>query len=97
MGRPFFRALLRGVVRVAVRNQLAIADYRSWRQPCYLLADGYAETYAELIEGTEWGCYGQQSGNPKCQNCMVHSGWEATAVHDHFSRPAKSLASALSS
>ena len=55
-----------------------------WQKPCYLLQDGYADTFAELMEATEWEKYGTESGNPKCVNCMVHSGYEASAVHDNF-------------
>jgi len=55
-----------------------------WQKPCYLLQDGYADTFAELMEATKWSEYGTESGNPKCANCMVHSGYEATAVHDQF-------------
>lgn len=55
-----------------------------WQKPCYLLQDGYAETFAELMQSTEWEHYGTESGNPKCANCMVHSGYEASAVHDTF-------------
>jgi hopanoid biosynthesis associated radical SAM protein HpnH len=55
-----------------------------WQKPCYLLQDGYAETYEELMQSTAWEHYGTESGNPKCANCMVHSGYEATAVHDNF-------------
>ncbi len=55
-----------------------------WQKPCYLLADGYADTFAELIEATKWDNYGTESGNPKCANCMVHSGYEASAVNDTF-------------
>ena len=55
-----------------------------WQKPCYLLQDGYADTFAELVETTEWERYGTESGNPKCANCMVHSGYEASAVNDTF-------------
>jgi hopanoid biosynthesis associated radical SAM protein HpnH len=55
-----------------------------WQKPCYLLQDGYADTFAELMEETNWENYGTESGNPKCANCMVHSGYEASAVHDQF-------------
>jgi len=55
-----------------------------WQKPCYLLSDGYVDTFAELIEETEWERYGTESGNKKCANCMVHSGYEATAVDDTF-------------
>ena len=56
-----------------------------WQKPCYLLQDGYAETFDELMEATEWEKYGTESGNPKCANCMVHSGYEASAVDHTFS------------
>src|SRR5258708_845492 len=55
-----------------------------WQKPCYLLADGYVETFQELMELTEWERYGYESGNVKCRNCMVHSGYEASAVDDTF-------------
>ncbi len=56
-----------------------------WQKPCYLLQDGYADTFAELIEETRWENYGRASGNPKCQNCMVHCGYEPSAVNHTFS------------
>jgi len=56
-----------------------------WQKPCYLLQDGYCDSFAELIENTEWERYGTESGNRKCANCMVHSGYEASAVDDTFS------------
>src|SRR6202451_664905 len=56
-----------------------------WQKPCYLLQDSYAYTFAALMESTNWENYGTESGNPKCANCMVHSGYEASAVHDQFS------------
>ena len=55
-----------------------------WQKPCYLLQDGYADTFDELLRETEWERYGTHSGNPKCANCMVHSGYEASAVNDTF-------------
>jgi hypothetical protein len=55
-----------------------------WQKPCYLLQDGYCDTFAELIETTEWERYGAESGNRKCANCMVHSGYEASSVDDAF-------------
>lgn len=55
-----------------------------WQKPCYLLADGYADTFAELMQDTAWEKYGTESGNPHCANCMVHSGYEASAVNETF-------------
>jgi len=56
-----------------------------WQKPCYLLQDGYADTFQELLKATEWQNYGTESGNPKCANCMVHSGYEASAMDHTFS------------
>ena len=50
-----------------------------WQRPCYLMADGYAETYRELIETTDWSSYGR-GRDPRCENCMAHCGYEPTAV-----------------
>ena len=50
-----------------------------WQKPCYLMSDGYCETYAELIETTEWDRYGR-GRDPRCANCMAHCGYEPTAV-----------------
>ena len=62
-----------------------------WQKPCYLLVgEGYAKTFKELINDTEWEKYGTGI-NPKCADCMVHSGYEATAVDDTFVNPLKAL------
>ncbi len=50
-----------------------------WQKPCYLLQDGYVDTFKELIDTTEWQNYGRASGNKSCQQCMVHCGYETTA------------------
>jgi hopanoid biosynthesis associated radical SAM protein HpnH len=65
-----------------------------WQRPCYLLGEGYAKTFAELMDGTDWDKYG--TGNyEKCADCMVHSGFEASAVTDAVKRPWKALKVAL--
>jgi len=56
-----------------------------WQRPCYLLQDGYAATFRELMETTDWDAYGRRSGNEKCRDCMVHCGYEASAVDYTFS------------
>ncbi|HEU5029095.1 MAG TPA: adenosyl-hopene transferase HpnH [Spirillospora sp.] len=50
-----------------------------WQKPCYLLADGYAATWKELLETTDWDAYGR-GRDPRCDNCMAHCGYEPTAV-----------------
>jgi hopanoid biosynthesis associated radical SAM protein HpnH len=65
-----------------------------WQRPCYLLGEGYVKTFKELMEGTDWDSYG--TGNyEKCADCMVHCGYEATAVQDTIKNPFKALAVTL--
>jgi len=61
-----------------------------WQRPCYLLGEGYAKSFAELMATTEWDKYG--TGNyEKCANCMVHCGYEPTAADDAVRHPLKAL------
>ena len=55
-----------------------------WQKPCYLIQDGYVSTFRELMEETPWEQYGT-GRNEKCRDCMVHCGYEASAVEDTFS------------
>ena len=55
-----------------------------WQKPCYLLQDGYARTFKQMIAETDWSRYGHHTGNPQCRDCMVHSGYESSAVNDTF-------------
>ncbi len=65
-----------------------------WQRPCYLLGEGYTKTYKELMESTDWDKYG--TGNyEKCADCMVHSGYESTAVMDAVKSPVKTMMTAL--
>jgi hopanoid biosynthesis associated radical SAM protein HpnH len=62
-----------------------------WQKPCYLLVnEGYASSYKALLEDTDWNSYGS-GRNPKCANCMLHSGFEPTAVNDTLAHPFKAL------
>ncbi|MEN8780814.1 MAG: adenosyl-hopene transferase HpnH [Desulfobacterales bacterium] len=61
-----------------------------WQRPCYLLNEGYTATYRELIDDTEWQKYGTGK-NPRCSACMVHCGFEASAVMDLVKHPLKAL------
>ncbi|MGR3274925.1 adenosyl-hopene transferase HpnH [Acaryochloris marina NIES-2412] len=53
-----------------------------WQKPCYLLNEGHYKSFQELLDNTNWDQYGRASGNPKCQDCMVHCGFEPTAAVD---------------
>jgi hopanoid biosynthesis associated radical SAM protein HpnH len=69
-------------------------NFFGWQRPCYLLGEGYAKTFKELMDETDWDAYG--TGNyEKCADCMVHSGYEATAVMDTVRHPLKAAAAAL--
>ena len=65
-----------------------------WQRPCYLMGDGYAKSYRELIEETDWDRYGR-GRDPRCDNCMAHCGYEPTAITEMVHAPHKALASAL--
>jgi len=62
-----------------------------WQRPCYLLGEGYADSFRELMTETKWDDYGT-GRYEKCANCMVHCGYEPTAVNDTISHPLKALA-----
>lgn len=65
-----------------------------WQRPCYLVGEGFAKTYKELMDTTEWEKYG--TGNyEKCADCMVHCGYEPTAAMDAFNNPLKAMAVSL--
>jgi hopanoid biosynthesis associated radical SAM protein HpnH len=68
--------------------------YFGWQRPCYLLGEGYAKSFKELMETTDWDKYG--TGNyEKCADCMVHSGYEASAVAETVRKPWRAAAQAL--
>jgi hopanoid biosynthesis associated radical SAM protein HpnH len=63
-------------------------NYFGWQKPCYLLGEGYVSSFKELMEQTEWDKYGTGKYE-KCADCMVHCGYEATAVTEAVTRPWK--------
>jgi len=66
-----------------------------WQRPCYLLDDGYAATYRELIDTTDWDAFGRGK-DPRCANCMAHCGYEPTAVIATLGSLRESLRAAVS-
>ena len=65
-----------------------------WQKPCYLLGEGYAKTFKELMQTTDWDSYGT-GAYEKCANCMAHCGYEATAAEAMFASPISGLKVAL--
>jgi hopanoid biosynthesis associated radical SAM protein HpnH len=66
-----------------------------WQKPCYLLGEGYAKTFTELMEATDWDSYGTGKYE-KCANCMAHCGYEATAADAMLTSPLAALRIAIS-
>jgi hopanoid biosynthesis associated radical SAM protein HpnH len=77
---PLFLDFLEGKAEFAC-TAWGVPSYSvfGWQRPCYLMADGYAKTYRELVETTDWSAYGR-GRDPRCANCMAHCGYEPTAV-----------------
>jgi hopanoid biosynthesis associated radical SAM protein HpnH len=67
-----------------------------WQRPCYLLDDGYAATYRELIDDTDWDSFGRGK-DPRCANCMAHCGYEPTAVIATIGSLSQTIRAAVSS
>ncbi|MCB2099676.1 MAG: adenosyl-hopene transferase HpnH [Rhodobacterales bacterium] len=65
-----------------------------WQRPCYLIGEGYAQTFKELMEDTDWDAYGTGKYE-KCADCMVHCGYEPSAVADTVAHPLKAAGVAL--
>jgi hopanoid biosynthesis associated radical SAM protein HpnH len=77
---PLFLDFLEGKTELSC-TAWGIPSYSlfGWQRPCYLMSDGYAKTYKELLEETDWDSYGR-GRDPRCENCMAHCGYEPTAV-----------------
>jgi hopanoid biosynthesis associated radical SAM protein HpnH len=88
---PLFLDFLEGKVDFAC-TAWGIPSYSvlGWQRPCYLMADGYASSYQELIETTEWENYGRGK-DPRCANCMAHCGYEPSAVTATMQSPRESI------
>ena len=82
---PLFLEFLRGNVQLEC-TPWGNPTYNifGWQKPCYLLQEGYCDSFQELLDSTDWDQYGHQSGNAACTDCMVHSGYEPSAVSATF-------------
>ena len=61
-----------------------------WRKPCYLIADEHAPTFVELMETTDWAAYGL-GRDRRCDNCMMHCGYEGSAIAEAMAKPSAFL------
>lgn len=82
---PLFLEFLRGEVELDC-TPWGSPTYNlfGWQKPCYLFDEGYAESFDELLSSTDWSRYGRASGHANCSDCMVHSGYEPSAVAQTF-------------
>ena len=94
---PLFLDFLEGRVDFPC-TAWAIPSYSllGWQRPCYLMADGYAASYRELLDSTDWDSYGR-GRDSRCANCMAHCGHEPTAVLATMSSLRQSLRAARGS
>ncbi len=93
---PLFLDFLEGKVEFEC-TPWGIPSYSvfGWQRPCYLMADGYTETYQELLDTTDWEKYGRGK-DPRCANCMAHCGYEPSAVMATMKSVKQSLRAAVS-
>ena len=93
---PLFLDFLEGKVDFPC-TAWAIPSYSlfGWQKPCYLLGDGYASSYAELLGSTDWDSYGRGKDD-RCENCMAHCGYEPSAVLATMGSLKQSIRAALS-
>ncbi len=82
-GTPVYMEFLAGL-RDLTCSAWAIPtrNIRGWKAPCYLMTDGHYPTYREMLEQVDWSKYGVVNGearDPRCENCMMHCGYEPTA------------------
>ncbi len=61
-----------------------------WKGPCYLIGKTYSETWDEFWKGTDWD-YWESREDELCQNCAMHSGFEASVVRDLPKHPGDML------
>jgi hopanoid biosynthesis associated radical SAM protein HpnH len=92
---PLFLDFLEGKVEYSC-TAWGIPSYSvlGWQRPCYLMADGYAASYRELVETTDWSRYGRGK-DERCNNCMAHCGYEPTAVMETMKSPIQSVRALL--
>ncbi|HXG36677.1 MAG TPA: adenosyl-hopene transferase HpnH [Dehalococcoidia bacterium] len=84
---PLYRDFLAGKRDYAC-SQWTTPTYTvmGWRKPCYLIADEHAGTYKELMTTTQWDAYGFGK-DPRCDTCMMHCGYEGSAIHEAMEKP----------
>jgi hopanoid biosynthesis associated radical SAM protein HpnH len=94
---PIFLDFLTGARELAC-TAWGIPSYSllGWQKPCYLLDDGYATSYQELIASTDWDSYGRGKDS-RCDNCMAHCGYEPSAVLATMGSLRESIRAAASS
>ena len=84
---PVYRDFLRGERQLSCMPwSTPTRNPKGWKRPCYLLTDGHVSTYRELVDGTEWSKYGA-GRDPRCANCMVHCGFEGSALETTLHSP----------
>jgi len=84
LGTPVYLEFLAGKRELTCSAwAIPTRNVRGWKGPCYLITDGHYATYRELLEKTNWDAIGVVDGvarDVRCENCMMHCGYEPTAA-----------------
>lgn len=54
-------------------------NVKGWKGPCYLITDQHHKSYDDFMNNTQWENYGY-GNDPRCEHCMCHVGYEASAA-----------------
>jgi len=52
---------------------------QGWKAPCYLITDTHYPDYHTFMSSVDWDYY-RSGKDPRCRNCMMHSGYEPSVV-----------------
>ncbi len=65
-------------------------NIKGWKGPCYLITDAHYDTFEDLMTKTQWEHYGE-GNDPRCDHCMVHCGYEASAAYGINPQPGDTM------
>ena len=83
-GTPVYQEFLAGKREMTCTPwAIPTRNIKGWKAPCYLMTDGHYGHYQEMLEKVDWTKYGVVDGvarDPRCENCMVHCGYDPSAA-----------------
>lgn len=83
-GTPVYQEFLAGKRELTCTAwAIPTRNIKGWKAPCYLMTDGHYAGYQEMLEKVDWERYGVVDGqarDPRCENCMVHCGYDPSGA-----------------